>query len=217
MAQWKASGQPPDDSIKNKNPLEGLTNQPERKAFFVGAEGESSSFSEALILKAISQLSAYLREERDRYRPQGRRLTPEEINLFGKFFSPNLLRQVRLVALVGRLLPNPPFFERARALGINVPDMAHKASTTFLDVVVFSEQMTARKLFHALVHAAQAHVLGTRFFTELFVRGVFRARSYTLSPMKAHAFALDARFATNPKLAFSVEDEVREWLDEARY
>jgi len=72
-------------------------------------------------------------------------------------------------------------------------------------------------LFHALVHAAQVHVLGARFFTELFIRGVLRTGSYSLSPMKAQAFALDARFATNPEQAFSVEHEIRTWMDEARY
>jgi len=183
----------------------------------LGKDEEHPSFSEAQILKAISRALAYLKEGRERYRPQGRRLTHEEGALFGQFFSSDLLRQIRVAALVGSRLSNPPFFEEGKALGVNLPDLAHKASFTFLDVVVFNEQMTARKLFHALVHAAQVHVLGARFFTELFIRGVLRTGSYSLSPMKAQAFALDARFATNPEQAFSVEHEIRTWMDEARY
>jgi hypothetical protein len=77
--------------------------------------------------------------------------------------------------------------------------------------------MGSRDLFHGLVHAAQLRVLGVAEFTELFVRGFLRARSYFLVPMKAHAFALDARFAANPVVRFSVEDEIHDWWRGGRY
>jgi len=60
-------------------------------------------------------------------------------------------------------------------------------------------------------------VLGMTEFTHLFVRGFLRARSYFLVPMKAHAFALDARFAPNPGVRFSVEDEIHAWWQAGRY
>lgn len=98
-------------------------------------------------------------------------MNAESRAVFGRFFSQELLREVRVVALSGRRLTNPPFYDTARKLGIaNLPDLPHTASVTFLDVIVFNEQITNRGLFHSLVHAAQVRVFGPRFFTELYVR-----------------------------------------------
>ena len=213
----KASGQIPGDNNSQNQPA-ATGNEAERKGLSYSDERESPTFSEGLIGEAILRFSTYMREQRERHRPQARPLTHWESALFGRFFSPELLLQVRVLALSGRRLSNPTFYEEARTLGlVNLPDLAHKASATFFDVLVFNEQITDRKMFHALVHAAQAHVLGPRFFAELFVRGVLRARSYSLAPTQAQAYELDARFAANPELAFSVEAEIRSWMDEARY
>lgn len=177
-----------------------------------------ANLSETVIQGAISRLYTYLKRERERYWEQGRLLNAESRALFGRFFTQELLREIRVVALTGRRLTNPPFYNVAKRLGIaNLPDLAHTASVTYLDVIVFNEQMTNRALFHALVHAAQVKVFGPRFFSELYVRGVMRVRSYPLSPMKAQAFGLDTRFAANPEEAFSVEGEIRKWFNEARY
>jgi hypothetical protein len=99
----------------------------------------------------------------------------------------------------------------------HLPDITHKAAVTFLDVVVFNGKITSRDLFHGLVHAAQVKVLGVTEFTELFVRGFLRARSYFLVPLKAQAFSLDAKFVANPGTQFSVEDEIRAWRRDCRY
>jgi hypothetical protein len=217
VKRWGAGGQIPGNDA-NQNSLPAPANQIERKAAPRSDGGEHPDFSEALIQEAISRFSAYMREERERYRSQARPLTRWERGLFGGFFSLELLLRVRVLALSGSRLANPSFYEKARTLGLtNLPDLAHKASATFFDVMVFNEQITDRKMFHALVHAAQTHVLGPRFFAELFVRGILRARSYSLAPMQAQAYGLDARFAANPGLAFSVEAEIRNWMDEARY
>jgi hypothetical protein len=183
-----------------------------------GAAGEAPDYPETLAFEAIRRFSTYLREERERYRPQGRSLTENERALFGPFFPQEVLDQVRVVALCGQRIENPHFYLEAMMLGLtHLPDMTHKASATFLDVIVFNEPVTSRAMFHALVHAAQVHVLGERFFSELFAREVLRVRSYSLVPMKAQAFALDVRFAAHPERAFSVEAEIRAWLDEGRY
>ncbi len=217
VTRGKASEQPPGDDNSQNAPT-GTGNEADRNGSFYSDERNSPTFSEELIGQAISRFSSYMREERERYRPQARPLTQWECAVFGRFFSPELLLQARVLALSGCRLSNPTFYEEARTLGVtNLPDLAHKASATFFDVLVFNEQITDRKMFHALVHAAQAHVLGLRFFAELFVRGVLRARSYSLAPMQAQAYALDARFAADPELTFSVEAEIRNWMDEARY
>src|SRR5205814_4343788 len=106
----------------------------------------------------------------------------------------------------------------ARKSGLNnIPELSHMAVATFLDVSVFNDKITARDLFHGLVHAAQVQVLGVNQFSNLFVRGFLQARSYFLVPLKAHAFGLDARFASNPDKPSSVEDEVRAWWKDGRY
>lgn len=179
---------------------------------------QPSYLSATAIQKAITGSLAYLRTERERFWQQGRHLNDNSKALLCRYFSRELLDKVRVVALIGSRLANPPAFSQARSQGIaNLPDLAHQSSVSFLDVVVFNEPMTDRQLFHSLVHVAQVHVLGARLFTELFVRGVVRMRSYPLAPMKAQAFELDTRFAANPEAAFSVEGVIREWFNLGRY
>jgi len=36
----------------------------------------------------------------------------------------------------------------------NFPDFVHLASITYLDVIVFNDEIAVRMLFHGLVHAA---------------------------------------------------------------
>jgi hypothetical protein len=170
------------------------------------------------IQKAIQWFAEYLRAEREEYHAIAEPLAGEWRDMMEGYFEPALLDQARVLALVDQRVANPWFYPKARAKGFqHLPDITHKAAVTFLDVVVFNERIGSRDLFHGLVHAAQLRVLGVAEFTELFVRGFLRARSYFLVPMKAHAFALDARFAANPGVRFSVEDEIRAWWRSGRY
>jgi len=52
---------------------------------------------------------------------------------------------------------------------------------------------------------------------ELYVRGFVRNLSWLQIPLEVQAYKLDARFAGNPTEIFSVEDEVRAWLQGDRY
>jgi hypothetical protein len=164
------------------------------------------------IQKAIQWFAEYLRAEREEYHAIAGPLAGQWRDMMEGYFEPALLDRVRVLELVDARVANPWFYPKARENGFqHLPDITHKAAVTFLDVVVFND------LFHGLVHAAQLRVLGVAEFTELFVRGFLQARSYFLVPMKAHAFALDARFAANPGVRFSVEDEVRDWWRAGRY
>jgi hypothetical protein len=49
------------------------------------------------------------------------------------------------------------------------------------------------------------------------VTGFLKARSFFLVPLKAHAFALDTRYAEDPEARFPVEEEVLRWAAEDRY
>jgi hypothetical protein len=169
-------------------------------------------------LNAIDVFSKYLREGRELYYASGQPLSQEKKFSLMRFFAPVLLAQVRVVELADRRIANPVFdCEAKEARVVNLPDAAHVASVTFQDVAVFNERVTERTLFHALVHATQIQILGVQRFAELFVRGFIRTKSYSLVPVKAHAFEMDSRFAANSKVAFSVEDEIWRWLKEYRY
>jgi hypothetical protein len=170
------------------------------------------------IQRAIQWFAEYLHSEREEYYAIGEPLSGNWRDLLDGYFEADLLDRVRVLELVDERVANPWFYPKAREKGFrHLPDMTHKAAVTFLDVVVFNEKIGNRDLFHGLVHAAQMKVLGMTEFTRLFVRGFLRARSYFLVPMKAHAFALDARFAAHPGVRFSVEHEIRQWWQEGRY
>jgi hypothetical protein len=185
-----------------------------------GGEGreDQTQLTEQQIHRAVARFARYLREERELYYPQGQALSTEAKEFFGRFFPPALLEQVRVVALAGRRVSNPSFYEEARALGLtHLPDITHKDSVTFIDALVFNERVTDRILFHALVHATQVRTLGIYLFADLFVRGFLRTKSYSMVPFKAQAFALDMRYASDKSSTFSVEDEIFRWLMTKRF
>ena len=174
--------------------------------------------TEPQLQDAIAKVLLYLQVQREIYYPVGCPLSTERKSGFEGFFSPGLLDSARIVELRDRKVANPWFYEEARAKGIeNLPDMSHKVAVTFLDVVVFNQKMTPRDLFHGLVHSAQVKLLGLERFAELFVLGFLQSRSYFLIPLKAHAFALDTRYAEDPQTRFSVDEEIRRWHTRGRY
>jgi hypothetical protein len=134
------------------------------------------------------------------------------------YFSSQLLDRVRLVDLQGHRLSNPSFYKDALKVGLtNLPQVSHMSSITFVDVVVFNENVIERALFHALVHAVQFEVLGLERYVELFVKGFFRTRLHILVPLEAQAFALDSQFARSPEQSLCVEEQVRLWANQDRY
>lgn len=180
--------------------------------------GGGPKLSEQQVLAAVSRLSNYLREQRDRYFPSGAALSGQQKQNMQGYFSSLLLERIRVVELAGERIPNPPFYADARALGFeNLPELPHMASLTFLDVVVFNEGITERALFHGLVHAAQFQILGLERYCGLFVRGFLTTHAHFTVPLAAHAFALDSKLAQNRSKPFSVEEQVRRWISEGRY
>jgi len=91
------------------------------------------------------------------------------------------------------------------------------ASLTFVDVIVFSDLIIERALFHGLVHAVQFQILGVERYTDLFVRAFLRTNAHFTVPLETHAFSLASKFAVAPDRAFSVEEQVRLWVREGRY
>jgi hypothetical protein len=186
-------------------------------------EAEASStppaqLTEPQIALAIARVSAYLQEQRERYFYSASALSQRQKTLMSPYFSAALLERVRVVELIGHRLPNPPFYAEAVEFGFfNLPQIAHMASVTFLDAIVFNEKITERSLFHALVHAAQFEVLGLERYTNLFVRSFVNTKFHFSVPLEAHAFSLESRFVGHPADRFSVEDQVRLWVKNGRY
>jgi hypothetical protein len=178
----------------------------------------AGGLDEKHILQGIEYLSSYLREQRDRYLPSAAPLSEHLQARMSAYFSADLLDHVRTVELHGARVSHPAFYAEARALGlVNLPDITHMNSITFLDVLVFNEVITERSLFHALVHAVQFQILGPERYAELFVRNFVNTRFHFLVPVEAHAFSLESKFARPSAETFSVEDQVRLWAKQKRY
>jgi|SRR5581483_5120115 len=176
------------------------------------------SISEEEIQEGVARIADFLREQREIYFPLGDPISPGHRSVLQRFFSSSLLDQVRVLELNGTRVPNPPFYQEAKSRGfINFPEMRHMASLTFIDVVVFNEKLTLRALFHGLVHAVQFLLLGLEHYTDLFVRGFVRTHFHVTVPLEAQAFLLESRFLENQQQGFSVEDQVRLWVEESRY
>jgi hypothetical protein len=178
----------------------------------------ATGLNDQQILQAVECVSSYLRDQRERYLPSAAPLTEPYQAMMRPYFSATLLGQVKVVQLHGERVPNPPFYAEAKALGfVSLPDITHMNSLTFLDVLVFNEEVTQRSLFHALVHAVQFQVLGLERYTELFVHSFVNTRFHFQVPIEAHAFFLESKFARPAAESFSVEDQVRLWVKQNRY
>jgi hypothetical protein len=185
------------------------------------AEADSeplTRLTEEQIRDAVRRVASYFSDRREHYLASAAPLTNYRKALMWPFFSSALLDRVRIVELDGKRVPNPPFYEEAKASGfVNLPEFTHMHSLTFLDVVVFNEKLTDRSLFHGLVHAVQFENLGVERYADLFVRSFVNTKLHFSVPLESHAFALESKFAATPAHKFSVEDQVRLWAKQARY
>ncbi len=173
---------------------------------------------EARVIEIISGVAAYLRRERELYFRASEPLAPGWRAAVQDYFSDALLGSIKTIILKGARIPPPPFYAEAMAFSSgNFPDFVHLASVTYVDVLVFHDEITVRTLFHGLVHAAQMAFFGLDRYTDLYVRGFVKFRSWIAIPLEAQAYQLDTRFAMSPSVSFSVEDEVRAWAEQRPY
>jgi len=179
---------------------------------------DASDLSEARVAEMISRVATYLRQERGLYSRASEPLTLGWRTAVQPYFSKTLLENVRAVILKGARIPPPPFYAAAMDFSAgSFPDFVHLASVTYLDIVVFHDEIALRTLFHGLVHATQMALLGVDRYTDLYVRGFVKSRSWIAIPLEAQAYQLDTRFAMSPTATFSVEDEVSSWAQQGRY
>src|SRR5216683_5458368 len=179
---------------------------------------DPAELTEARVAEMVSGVAAYLRRERELYFRASEPLSPGWRNAVQAYFPNTLLDSIRTIILKGARIPPPPFYSEAVAMSSgNFPDFVHLASVTYLDIIVFHDQIAARTLFHGLVHAAQMAFLGLERYTDLYVRGFLKSRSWIAIPLEAQAYQLDTRFAMSPTAAFSVEDEIKSWAEQGLF
>jgi hypothetical protein len=179
---------------------------------------DPAELTEERVAEIIAGVKAYYRQERALFFPASDPLTPELNAAVQPYFPNALLERIRTVTLKGARIPPPPFYSEAMAMSSgNFPDFVHLASITYIDVIVFHEDIGLRPLFHGLVHATQMALLGVDRYVELYVRGFAKTRSWITIPLEGQAFQLDTRFAMSAMETFSVEDEVKSWAKDGRY
>ena len=173
---------------------------------------------ESKIQAIIAGVRLYYRQERERYLPASALLSKDLKSAAQGYFPAAVLDRVRTVTLKGARIPTPHFYEEAKAMSSGrFPDFTHMASFTYIDVLVFHEEIERRPLFHALIHATQIGSLGFEKYVELYVRGFVKYRSWIAIPLEAQAYQLDARIAACGSQVFSIEDEVKRWIKEGLY
>ena len=177
-----------------------------------------AEFPEERIQEMVFRVADYLRGEREVYLRHSDPLSADLKAPIQGYFPDGLLNRLKAIILQGARIPPPPFYTEAKEMsGGRFPDFVHIASVTYIDVIVFHDQIEPRPLFHGVVHATQMAMLGFERYVDLYVRGFVKNLSWLQIPLEDQAYRLDARFAENPGKIFSVEDEIRTWDEEGRY
>jgi len=166
----------------------------------------------------VSRLVAeYISAQRENYALRAQPLSAQQRATVAAFFSPELLGNTRLRVLEGERVANPEFYPMLRDLGFkDLPDQSTMAAITFCDVIVSHGPFSDGLLFHELVHVEQYRRLGIQRFSELYVRGFLNGGSYEAIPLEMNAYALEDRFRSDSRRAFSVQQEVATWLAQGR-
>ena len=179
---------------------------------------DAGAFPEERIREMVSRVAAYLREEREVYVRHSEPLSADLRAGIQGYFPDELLGRLKIIILKGARIPPPPFYAEAREMsGGRFPDFVHIASVTYIDVIVFHDQIEPRPLFHGVVHATQMAMLGFEKYVDLYVRGSVKNLSWLQIPLEDQAYKLDARFAENPGKILSVEHEIKAWDQEGKY
>ena len=148
----------------------------------------------------------YIAEQRAVFRRKAKPIPTDRKTKLLPFFPSDVLDHVLVTS--GQA-PEPSFYKQLHTLGItNAPPFSQMAGITFQDLIVHTESLSDRLLFHELVHAVQYKHLTLRGFAERYVRGFLSGGSYEEIPLEKQAYALEAKFAARPDDAFSVEADV---------
>ena len=177
-----------------------------------------ANLPQSLIAQLTKAVEDYILHSREKYLPRAAPLKADQVTLLQPFFPVENLQRARLLQLEGTRIQDPPFYTMARIMGINnLPSFSDVAAVTFVDVIVSHESFTPALLFHEMVHVAQYTQLGTGEFSSLYVNGFIKGGSYDEIPLEKNARELESRFSGGDHEAFSVDREVRSWIDGGRF
>jgi len=168
----------------------------------------------------IQQVAAYIAQQRETYRNVAAPLSLEQRGTLRHFFLEPTLNSARLLVLTRQRVANPPFYRQLIEMGLEaaaLPDFERMAAITFVDTVVSYAPFTLGLLFHELVHVVQYEQLGVGEFAARYVRGFLNGGSYAAIPLEMNAYGLEARFASSPTLAFSVNSEVQKLKEAGKF
>jgi hypothetical protein len=172
-----------------------------------------SKIPPGMIGQVAGMVADYISSSRNKYLANAVPLTPEQRAAMQPFFPAEILEQSKILALKGERIQDPGFYAMARMMGFkDLPSFSDVAAVTFVDVIVSHEEFTNALLFHELVHVAQYAQLGVKEFGARYVSGFITGGGYEGIPLEKNAYELEQRFHANPTEAFSVADEVREWV-----
>lgn len=156
---------------------------------------------------------AWVRSEREAYRPRALPLSDEERSRLGGYFPREVLDRARVATVKG--FENPEFFSVFATYGEPIPvDLRRASGLALVDTILMARAVGGassrdRLLFHELVHLVQYQVLGLEAYIEGYVESwAENGRSYRSIPHESQAFELASRFSSGAE-PFSVEREVR--------
>jgi hypothetical protein len=173
-----------------------------------------SKLPPAMISQLASMVEDYISSSRKKFAPDSMPLTETQRATMQPCFPAEILENTRLCVLRGERVPNPSMYSMAKMMGIrNLTDFSGMTAITFVDVVVSHEEFTDAILFHELVHVVQYAQMGLKEFASRYVNGFIQGGSYEEVPLEKHAYLLESRFMQSPP--FSVEQEVKQWREEA--
>jgi len=163
---------------------------------------------------ASTFVSEYITKQQTHFLNRAVPLSPVQKSAMKNFFREDLLESVRVLTLSNERIENPGFYTMLKMFGFkNLPDFEQMAAVTFNQVIVSHQLFTNALLFHELVHAEQYRQLGNvRGFANLYVNGFLSGGGYDGIPLEVNAYALGARFESDPANSFSVESEVSNFL-----
>jgi hypothetical protein len=177
--------------------------------------------SDQQIARVIQQVATYIEQQRQIYRGVAAPLDDRQTRAMQPFFSASAVDSTRVIVLSGQRASNPPFYVEFIRMGFeagSLPDFALMKAITLVDTVISHELLTDTLLFHELVHVVQYEKLGVPEFATKYVTGFLRSGgAYEAIPLEMNAYELDARFASAPTKAFSVEAEVEAWIRTNRF
>jgi len=173
-----------------------------------------------LIALLIDQGQKWIKEQRQAFRPRGKKLADRTIAQFSPFFEAKLLQTVRLVMVPG--LENPEFLEAYSSTfaekALPLLDFSSFSGITYMDTILlvddFPDADPVASLFHELTHAVQYELLGPEKFVELYITGwINQGFNYAAIPLEMDAYDLQNRYEADPEAPFSVKEEISRSLE----